>query len=82
MNQDATKRGSSRDPGGLGPKRLRSLLVPVDLTPISDRVLGRLSMLPLADDARVTILHVVPGGLLPREQRDAERDAHPPHGGR
>ena len=53
-----------------------SLVVPVDLTPGSDRVLGRLSLLPLADDARVTLLHVVPGSMLLREQRRAERDAN------
>jgi nucleotide-binding universal stress UspA family protein len=51
------------------------LLVPVDLTPSSDRALGRLSLLPLADDARVTLLHVVPGSLSPSEKRHAERDA-------
>jgi nucleotide-binding universal stress UspA family protein len=52
------------------------LLVPIDLTPSSDRVLGRVSMLPLADDAQVTMLHVVPASLSPREQREAERDAN------
>lgn len=54
---------------------LRSLLVPVDLTPTSDRVLGRVARLPLAERARVTLLHVVPGDLSAREQRAAERDA-------
>lgn len=54
---------------------LRSLLVAVDLTPASDRVLGRVARLPLADNAIVTLLHVVPGGLEPRERRDAQRDA-------
>jgi nucleotide-binding universal stress UspA family protein len=34
-----------------------------------------LRLLPLADDARVTVLHVVPKGLTFREQRNAERDA-------
>lgn len=52
-----------------------SVLLPVDLTPGSDRAIGRLALLPLATDARVTILHVVPGSLLPRERGDAERDA-------
>lgn len=55
--------------------RLQSLLVPVDLTPASDRVLGRLARLPLAERALVTLVHVVPGSLPPREQRSAERDA-------
>lgn len=58
-----------------GPGRFRSLLVPIDLTASSDRVLGRVSLLPLADDARVTVLHVVPRGLTASEQRRAERDA-------
>lgn len=54
---------------------LRSLLVAVDLTPASDRVLGRVARLPLAGNAIITLLHVVPGSLEPREKRDAERDA-------
>ncbi len=75
MNASSKKRSSSQDHGAAEPARLRSLLVPVDLTPSSDRILGRLALLPLADDARVTLLHVVPGNLPPREQPDAERDA-------
>ncbi|WP_437797078.1 universal stress protein [Sorangium sp. So ce693] len=55
--------------------RFHSLLVPVDLTAISDRVLGRVARLPLADRARVTLLHVVPGNLPARAQERAERDA-------
>lgn len=66
-------RNVSSDPES---SRLRCVLVPVDLTPGSDRVLGRLSRLPLAADARITLLHVVPGGLLPRERKKVERDAH------
>lgn len=66
MNRNATRVASGR---------LRFLLVPIDLTPGSDRVLGRISLLPLADDSRVTLLHVVPGSLPPREQRNAARDA-------
>ncbi|NOJ93638.1 universal stress protein [Corallococcus coralloides] len=54
---------------------LRSLLVPIDLTPASDRVIGRLARLPLAEGALVTLVHVVPGGFVPRDQHDAERDA-------
>jgi nucleotide-binding universal stress UspA family protein len=38
-------------------------------------VLGRLPLLPLAHDARITVLHVVPRGLTVSEQRKAERDA-------
>lgn len=54
---------------------LQTLLVPIDLTPASDRVLGRLARLPLAQTALVTLVHVVPGGMHAREQRSAERDA-------
>lgn len=57
------------------PARFRSLLVPVDLTPIADRVLSRVALLPLADRARITLLHVVPEGLSYRSRRTAERDA-------
>lgn len=57
------------------PARFRSLVAAVDLSPGSDRVLGRLSRLPIADDAQVTLLHVVPGGLRDSEQRRAEREA-------
>lgn len=54
---------------------LRSLLVPVDLTPASDRVIARIAHLPLTNDARITLLHVVPDALPIRDQRSAERDA-------
>ena len=75
MQVDVTKRSLSMAPSLRGPARFRSLLVPIDLTPSSDRVLGRLSLLPLTDDVRVTILHVVPGSLPLGELRNAERDA-------
>lgn len=55
--------------------RFRSVLVPVDLTAVADRVLGRVALLPLARDARVTLLHVVPPGLAARDAQIAERDA-------
>ncbi|MGK3992508.1 universal stress protein [Sorangium sp. So ce1024] len=53
----------------------RSLLVPVDLSPASDRVIGRVGLLPLAEGARVTLLHVIPEGLTFRAQERAEGDA-------
>ena len=68
------KRSLSRKPASLARARFRSLLVPIDLTPSSDRILGRLSLLPLADDARLTVLHVIPRSLTPTEQRNARRD--------
>lgn len=52
-----------------------SVLIPLDLTSHSDRVLGRLAFLPLAEHARVTLLHVVPSALAPRDQRRMARDA-------
>lgn len=52
-----------------------SLLIPVDLTTTSDRVLGRVAWLPLARKARLTLLHVVPNSLPAPAQRRAERDA-------
>jgi nucleotide-binding universal stress UspA family protein len=70
----AKKRPSTQSLEG-APSRLRSVLVPLDLTPGSDRVLGRLGLLPLSDDAHVTLLHVVPGDLPLRDQRSAVRDA-------
>ncbi len=67
------KQGSN---GPLGPPpSLHSVLVPIDLTPGADRVLGRVALLPLADHARVTLLHVIPDGLPVSEQRKASRDA-------
>jgi nucleotide-binding universal stress UspA family protein len=73
--RDDSKRGLSRAPAFLAPTGFRSLVVPIDFTPSSDRVLRRVSLLPRADDARVTLLHVVPGNLTAGEQRGAERDA-------
>jgi nucleotide-binding universal stress UspA family protein len=52
-----------------------TLLIPVDLTPVSDRVLGRVALLPLSPKARLTLLHVVPGSLPVRARPRAERDA-------
>jgi len=53
----------------------RSLLVPVDLSPLSDRVVGRASSLPIAAGGTVTLLHVVPQSLPARARRQAEKDA-------
>jgi nucleotide-binding universal stress UspA family protein len=69
------KKSSSTPSLGRASAKLRSVLVPLDLTARSDRVLARLALLPLTDDARLTLLHVVPGGLSLRDQRSAARDA-------
>lgn len=75
MNEHVKKRGFSNQPGRHAPDLFRSVLAPIDLTPGSDRVLGRLALLPLADGARLTLLHVVPESLPATQQRRAERDA-------
>ncbi|WPB78717.1 universal stress protein [Archangium violaceum] len=53
----------------------RSVLIPVDLLPNSERVVARTALLPLTENARVTLLHVVPK-LRPRQTRQRiESDA-------
>ena len=72
---DVTKRSRSRVPGSLAPPGFRSLVVAIDFTPTTDRILRRVSLLPFVDDARVTLLHVVPGSLPSGERRRTARDA-------
>jgi nucleotide-binding universal stress UspA family protein len=52
-----------------------SVLVPVDLSPLTDRVLGRVALLPFAPKARITLAHAVPPSLALIAQRRAARDA-------
>jgi nucleotide-binding universal stress UspA family protein len=66
---------AAKKPVGHPPARFRSLLIAVDLTAISDRVLARVAMLPLIDGARLTLLHVVPESLPVPHRRRAQRDA-------
>ncbi|MFO7566167.1 MAG: universal stress protein [Enhygromyxa sp.] len=54
---------------------LRSLLISVDLSPASERVVARAALLPLAPNARLTLLHVVPKLLPPSARKRAESDA-------
>lgn len=68
----STETSDSEDPIGF---RFRNLLIPIDLTAASDRVLGRVALLPLSREARLTLLHVVPDNLPERTQRRAGRDA-------
>lgn len=70
----ADKRRAPKGSASVG-EGFHSVLVPVDLTAGSERILERVSLLPLADDVRVTLLHVVPAGLAASDQRRAERDA-------
>jgi nucleotide-binding universal stress UspA family protein len=53
----------------------RSLLVPIDLSPISDRVVGRAALLPLGKACHFTLLHVIPRSMAPRDRVRVERDA-------
>jgi nucleotide-binding universal stress UspA family protein len=71
MNDNVVKLRIAKD----RTRPFRSVLVCVDLTPGTDRILARLVRLPLADDVRVTLLHVVPAGMSPQEERSAQRDA-------
>jgi len=52
-----------------------SLLIPIDLSPISDRVVGRAALLPLGEACRVTLLHVIPRSMAPRDRHRVERGA-------
>ncbi|HET8934640.1 MAG TPA: universal stress protein [Polyangiales bacterium] len=58
------------------PPRFRKLLIALDLTAISDRVLRRTALLALSDKAHVTVLHVVPEGLARGVREKALRQAH------
>ena len=53
----------------------RSVLVPIDLSPGSDRVIGRAAQLSLAAGARLALLHVVPRAVPARRRRAAVADA-------
>lgn len=53
----------------------RSIVVPLDLSPLSDRVLGRVALVPIANHAHITLLHVVAGDQPARARRRAADDA-------
>ncbi|HYH97223.1 universal stress protein [Hyalangium sp.] len=57
------------------PHDFRSLLIPVDLSPATERVVERAALLPLAKNAQLTLLHVVPRLLSREARRLAESDA-------
>jgi nucleotide-binding universal stress UspA family protein len=54
---------------------IRSLLVPIDLSPSSTRVVRRASLLPLGAGGRINLLHVIPGDLPTRSRRLAFEEA-------
>ena len=49
-----------------------SLLVPIALSPASDRVVGRVAQLPRAEGCRSTLLHVISMDLPVRDRKRAE----------
>jgi nucleotide-binding universal stress UspA family protein len=53
----------------------RNVLIPIDLTSASDRVLGRVALLPLAPNARLILLHVVPSDLEAEARTHADLEA-------
>lgn len=53
----------------------RTLLVPIDLSPGSERVVERAALLPLRAHARIVLLHVVPDSLSRDARSRAENDA-------
>jgi nucleotide-binding universal stress UspA family protein len=57
------------------PDKFRSVFVPIDLSPGSERVLDRAALLPLAKTGRLTLLHVVPTGIPVESRAAAESDA-------
>jgi nucleotide-binding universal stress UspA family protein len=54
---------------------LHSLLVPIDLSPLSDRVVRRAISLPVEGGGTISLLHVVPESLPARARRRAEKEA-------
>ena len=58
------------------PPRFRTVLIALDLTAISDRVLRRTVLLPLTQNACLTVLHVVPASLARGARERALRRAH------
>lgn len=75
MAESTQSKRTSPAAGETMPGILRSLLISIDLTPGSERVVGRAALLPLAEGARLTLLHVVPKRLPREARRRAEDDA-------
>ena len=71
MTEGTQSQHVSHEKAGSMPETFRTLLIAMDLTPISDRVVGRVALLPLAEGARLLLLHVVPKSLPIRAQRRA-----------
>jgi nucleotide-binding universal stress UspA family protein len=54
---------------------IRSVLIPVDLSPLTELVLQRAAFLPLAPNARITLLHVLSEALPSAARERARADA-------
>lgn len=76
MSENAGSRSRRIEEPSPAPGPFRSLLVPIDHSPLSDRVLGRVARLPLAKDVRITLLHLaskdLPASLRRRAQTHAK----------
>lgn len=54
---------------------LRRLLLPIDFTKGAELAFGRALLLPLAENARIHVIHVVPPNLPAKEHANAKADA-------
>ena len=73
---DGARQGRrGRSPKTRGPAPFRSLIVPLDLSQDAARIVERVSLLPLAESARICLAHVLPAGLPARAAGSAAADA-------
>lgn len=56
-------------------RQLRQILIAVDLSPTSERVVRRATLLPIAEDAKLEIFHVLKRGMPARAHAAAEKNA-------
>ncbi|HVG56931.1 MAG TPA: universal stress protein [Hyalangium sp.] len=75
MPETTQGRRARHEAGRVRSHAFRSLLIPVDLSAAMEKVLERAALLPLARNAQLTLLHVVPRLLLREARLRAESDA-------
>jgi nucleotide-binding universal stress UspA family protein len=75
MPKTTQRRHAWHEVGRIRPHAFHSLLIPVDLSAAMEPVLERAALLPLAKNAQITLLHVVPRLLLREARLRAESDA-------
>ncbi len=64
-----------KSPDASKPEGFHSVLVPIDLSPRSERVVDRAALLPFAPKGRLTLFHVVPKLLSKTARQRAQADA-------